>query len=123
LPYPAEAENSANDGETDHAVHPRSEVSGAKNSTPLDFGVQTLNATKRTNRKRKPPGNEKVTPHAKLLVSREQAAEILSISVRSVDYLLANRQLSFRRIGTRTLIPVAELQRFARMDHPERIAC
>lgn len=36
---------------------------------------------------------------------------------------LAEHAVIFRRIGTRTLIPVAELQRFARMDHPERIAC
>jgi len=55
-------------------------------------------------------------------ITDEEAAKILSISVRSVDYLLANRQLSSRRIGTRNLIPVADLKRFARMDHPERLA-
>ena len=64
-----------------------------------------------------------VAPQDKLLVCREEAAEILSISVRSVDYLLANRQLTSRRIGARSLIPVADLKRFARMDHPERLAC
>jgi hypothetical protein len=46
------------------------------------------------------------------LVGRGEAAQILSINVRSVDYLLANRQL----------IPVVELRKFARMNHPEPIA-
>ena len=72
---------------------------------------------------KKPPVRAMVATQDKLLVCREEAAEILSISVRSVDYLLANRQLTSRRIGTRNLIPVADLKRFARMDHPERLAC
>jgi excisionase family DNA binding protein len=63
-----------------------------------------------------------VPPDAKLLVGREEAAVRLSLSVRSVDYLLADRLLKFRRIGGRVLIPIAELERFARMDHPQRIA-
>lgn len=71
---------------------------------------------------KKPPVRAAVAPQDKLLVCREEAAEILSISVRSVDYLLASKQLSFRRIGTRILIPVADLKRFARMDPPERLA-
>ena len=72
---------------------------------------------------KKPPVRATVAPLDKLLVCREEAAEILSISVRSVDYLLANRQLTSRRIGSRNLIPMADLRRFARMDHPERLAC
>jgi len=34
----------------------------------------------------------------KLFVGREEAAEMLSISRRSLDYLLAKKQLTFRRI-------------------------
>ena len=60
--------------------------------------------------KKKPPNKEKLPPQAKLLVGRQEAAQILSLSVRSVDYLLANRQLCFRRIGGRILIPVTELR-------------
>jgi hypothetical protein len=63
-----------------------------------------------------------VPPKAKLLVSRREAAAIVSLSIRSIDYLLARKQLPFRKIGTRTMIPVSELQRFARMDHPKSIA-
>jgi excisionase family DNA binding protein len=58
----------------------------------------------------------------KLLVSQEEAAQILSISKRSVEYLVATRQLATRRIGTRALIPIEDVRRFARFDHPERIA-
>ena len=72
--------------------------------------------------RKRPPARITVPSDAKLLVGREEAAQILSISVRSVDYLLSNKQLNFRKIGGRVLIPVAELRRFARMDHPERIA-
>jgi len=57
-----------------------------------------------------------------LLVSQEEAAQLLSISKRSVEYLTAQRQLSTRRIGTRALIPIEEVRKFARSDHPERMA-
>ena len=71
---------------------------------------------------KKSPARAMVVPQDKLLVCHEEAAEILSISVRSVDYLLANRQRTSWRIGTRNLIPMADLRRFARMDPPERLA-
>jgi excisionase family DNA binding protein len=56
------------------------------------------------------------------LVVRQEAAELLSISQRALDYLVANKQLQVRRIGTRVLIPRSELYRFVRGDHPERLA-
>jgi excisionase family DNA binding protein len=71
---------------------------------------------------RKAPASVAIAPMDKLLVSQEEAALILSISKRSVEYLVATRQLSTRRIGTRALIPIEEVRRFARFDHPERIA-
>jgi len=58
----------------------------------------------------------------KLLVSRDEAAELLSISKRALDYLIANRTLPKRRVGARVLIPMQDLQRFARGNHPERLA-
>ena len=71
---------------------------------------------------RKAPASDPVAPMHKLLVSQEEAAQLLSISKRSVEYLVATRQLSTRRIGTRALIPIEEVRRFARFDHPERMA-
>jgi len=63
-----------------------------------------------------------MSPDEKLLVGREEAAEMLSISRRALDYLVANKQLITRRIGARVLIPVSDLRRFSRMSHPERLA-
>ncbi len=71
---------------------------------------------------RKAPASVAVAPMDKLLISQEEAAQLLSISKRSVEYLVATRQLSTRRIGTRALIPIEDVRRFARSDHPERIA-
>ncbi len=71
---------------------------------------------------RKRPGKVTLSPEEKLLVGREEAAEMLSISRRAIDYLVAQKQLSFRRIGSRVLIPVSELKRFSRADHPQRLA-
>jgi excisionase family DNA binding protein len=71
---------------------------------------------------RKRPGRVTMAPEEKLLVGREEAAEMLSISRRSLDYLLAQKQLTFRRIGSRVLIPVSDLKRFSRADHPQRLA-
>jgi excisionase family DNA binding protein len=56
-----------------------------------------------------------------VLASREEAAQLLSISQRALDYLIATRRLPTRRIGGRVLIPVSELRKYARTDHPERI--
>jgi hypothetical protein len=58
----------------------------------------------------------------KLLLSRQDAAARLSISERALDYLIANRVLCTRRIGSRVLIPVRDLERFARADHPDKLA-
>ena len=70
---------------------------------------------------KKPPARVQVAPGSKILVSREEAAQLLSISVRGIDYLLATRRLPFRKIGGRVLISVAELRKYAQGDHPERI--
>ena len=70
---------------------------------------------------KKPPARVQVAPSSKILVSREEAAQLLSISVRGIDYLLATRRLPFRKIGGRVLISVAELRKYAQGNHPERI--
>ncbi len=56
-----------------------------------------------------------------LLYSRQDAASILGVSVRAIDYLVATQQLTARSIGRRRLIPRSDLDRFARRDHPFRI--
>lgn len=71
---------------------------------------------------KKRPARASISPQEKILVGRDEAAEMLSISPRAIDYLVSTRQLNIRRIGTRVLIATAELKRFSRSDHPERLA-
>lgn len=71
--------------------------------------------------RRKQPQRVAVAPEDKILVSREEAAQLLSISQRALDYLVASRRLPTRRIGGRVLIPVADLRKYAHSDHPENI--
>jgi excisionase family DNA binding protein len=68
------------------------------------------------------PAKKLVRAEDKLLLSRQEAAALLSISQRSLDYLIANKVLMTRRIGSRVLIPAHDLHRFARADHPQRLA-
>jgi excisionase family DNA binding protein len=88
----------------------------------LDLQHSRTRTISSQSRRPKPPSKEKLQPDAKLLVSREEAAQMLSISVRGVDYLIATKRLSTRRVGTRVLIPIEGVRRFARSDHPERLA-
>ena len=71
--------------------------------------------------RRKSPERAAVCPENKLLVSRIEAAQHLSISERGVDYLISTNRLPTRRIGGRVLISVADLRKFVRGDHPEPI--
>jgi excisionase family DNA binding protein len=57
----------------------------------------------------------------KLLYSRRDTAEALSLSVRSVDYLITAGRLPARRVGGKILIPANAVRRFAREDHPEGV--
>ncbi len=56
--------------------------------------------------------------HPPLLVSKRDAAALLSLCLRSIDNLIAAKQLPCRRIGKRVLIPYTALVAFARRDHP-----
>jgi hypothetical protein len=73
-------------------------------------------------KQRKRPERVTLAPEEKILVGRVEAAEMLSISCRALDYLVASKQLSVRRIGTRVLMSVTDLKRFSRSDHPQRLA-
>jgi excisionase family DNA binding protein len=54
---------------------------------------------------------------APLLVSKRDAAALLSLCVRTIDNLIAMKELPARRVGRRVLIPYAALVQFARRDH------
>ena len=55
-----------------------------------------------------------------ILVDKRTAARLLSLSLRTVDNLIAQRELPVRRVGRRVLIPRKALENFARRDHPTR---
>jgi len=57
-----------------------------------------------------------------VLLSKREAATALSISLRSLEYLIARRELPTRRIGKRVLVPVSAVEQFARRDHPHFLA-
>jgi hypothetical protein len=60
--------------------------------------------------------NTLLAPTPRLLYSRKGAAYQLSISARSLDYLIASGDLRPRRKGGRVLLPYSELVRFAEGD-------
>jgi excisionase family DNA binding protein len=53
----------------------------------------------------------------KLQYSREEAAELLGISLRTLDRLIAEKTLPARRIGRRVLITHDTLLMFTKRDH------
>jgi excisionase family DNA binding protein len=57
----------------------------------------------------------------KLLYSRRDTAEALSLSIRSIDYLITAGRLPARRVGGKILIPASAVRRFAREDHPDPV--
>jgi excisionase family DNA binding protein len=62
--------------------------------------------------------------NTKLLLSKKDAASALSVSVRTVENLIARKELVARRIGGRTLVPATVLETFVKRDHetqPRRV--
>ena len=53
----------------------------------------------------------------RLLYDRKSAAEMLSASVRTIDYALARGAFETRKVGRRTLITVGSLKRWANSNH------
>jgi excisionase family DNA binding protein len=53
----------------------------------------------------------------KVLYTKREAAHLLSISLRSLDYLIFSNQLPARRVGRRVLVHRDSIEQFARRDH------
>ena len=53
----------------------------------------------------------------KLRFTREEAAILLSMSLRQLDYRISNQEIATKRDGKRVYITVAELRRYAQSDH------
>ncbi|MEO8736635.1 MAG: helix-turn-helix domain-containing protein [Edaphobacter sp.] len=50
--------------------------------------------------------------------SQEDCAKLLGVSTRQIRYWISSDMLATRRLGSRTLVPVEELKRFASRDQP-----
>jgi excisionase family DNA binding protein len=57
-----------------------------------------------------------------MALSKSEAAQMLGVSLRTVDRLIALKQLPVRRLGRRVLIPRSVLQNLLRRDHPTQAA-
>jgi excisionase family DNA binding protein len=57
----------------------------------------------------------------KLLLSKRDAAQALSLSVRTIENLIRSKELPVRKLGRRRLIPFSALEVFARADHPSPV--
>jgi excisionase family DNA binding protein len=57
----------------------------------------------------------------KMLLSKNEFADAVGISVRTADNLIACKEVSVRRIGRRVLIPISEVEKFAKRDHATRV--
>lgn len=66
---------------------------------------------------------EDTVPAIKMAYRMNEVAEMLSISLRTVETLIAQKQLLARRIGRRVVVPHTALASFLRQDHyTDRIA-
>ena len=57
-----------------------------------------------------------------LLLGRKEAAAVLGVCLRMLDYMIVRGEIATRRVGRRVLIPRAELEKFASTYEPARKA-
>jgi hypothetical protein len=127
LPFLVEAEvlgSAASNRRSDGAPPSCPRSSTGKAASPQHSNGKELSQPvgKERREKRKPPMRSGVPLEEKLLVSRKVAAEMLTISIRKVDYMIADGRLLTRRIDSRVLIPIEEIRKLARSDQPRRMA-
>lgn len=54
----------------------------------------------------------------RLAFTKAEAAKALGLCLRTIDNLIAAKELTVRRIGRRVVIPATSLQALIRCDHP-----
>jgi Helix-turn-helix domain len=95
----------------------------------MEYHLKPVNPTARSPRTLPPEGNlvtidshKKPSSGSRLLYDRKEAARQLSISIRSLDYLIAAKTFKTIRIGKKVMIPHSELVRFASANYYGRMA-
>jgi excisionase family DNA binding protein len=56
-------------------------------------------------------------PATKLAYSKAEATAILGVSLRTIDNLIAHKEITVRRVGRRVLIPLTSMTAFLLRDH------
>jgi excisionase family DNA binding protein len=64
-------------------------------------------------------GNAPSQPARPLALSKAKAAQALGISVRTIDYCIANHGIRVTRIGRRVLVPLNSLEALLKQGIPE----
>jgi hypothetical protein len=93
----------------EYHLNPITPIARSPRTTPAD-NIVAINI-----RKNPPTGS-------RLLYDRKEAARQLSLSIRSLDYLIAAKTFQTIRIGKKVMIPHSELVRYASSNHYSRIA-
>jgi hypothetical protein len=95
----------------------------------MEYHLNPVNPLARSPRPLTPEGNvvaintrKNPTSGSRLLYDRKESARQLSISIRSLDYLIAAKTFQTIRIGKKVMIPHSELVRYASSNHYSRIA-
>ena len=65
------------------------------------------------------PNTATCEPVRRLMLSVDECAQAVGLSPRFVRMLIQRGQLRAIRIGKRVLVPVEELERFARISEPQ----
>ena len=56
-----------------------------------------------------------------IAITKQEAAKMLGVSLRTIDRLIALKELQVRGLGRRVLIPRAALESLMHRDHPPQI--
>jgi excisionase family DNA binding protein len=54
-----------------------------------------------------------------LLLSKQEAARMLGVSIRSLEHLISRQEISTRKIGRRVLIARSAVESFAKIQNPD----
>jgi excisionase family DNA binding protein len=58
---------------------------------------------------------------SQIAISKQEAAQMLGGSLRTIDRLIALKELQVRRLGRRVLVPRTALESLMHRDHPTRV--
>jgi len=56
-----------------------------------------------------------------IAITKQEAAQMLGVSLRTIDRLIALKELQVRRLGRRVLIPRTALESLMHRDHPTQV--